>query len=117
MSEQPPPRRARHLIDPSRPRPAQPAKPARMDVERVKKWVLSILAATTILHLSWGLVISSLFMDVDKRVNAVGLNVIAGVFGIGAFAAALVIHGRKPLHPLLLLGVVPSVVGIWLVYR
>lgn len=88
-----------------------------MDVERVKRWVLSILAATTILHLSWGLVISAIFIDDDKRASQIGLNVIAAAFGVIAFATALMIHGRRPLHPILVLGLVPSVVGLWLVLR
>lgn len=118
MTETPAPRRARHLMDPDRPRaPRPPEKQPRMDVEKVKKWVLSVLAATTILHLSWGLVVSAAFMDGARQSSRIGLSVIAGAFGVLAFAAALVIHQKRVWHPLLLLGIVPTIVGIWISVR
>ena len=45
-----------------------------------------------------------------------GLNVIAGAFGVAAVVAGLAIHRRPPLSPWLLLGLLPTVVGLWLTF-
>ncbi|GAA5149657.1 hypothetical protein GCM10023340_25340 [Nocardioides marinquilinus] len=113
---QAPPRRDRHLIDPSRPRP----RPTQADIarlERVQRWVLSVLAATTIVHLSVGLVIGAMFIDEDEVVARVGLCVLGGAFGVIALAAAFAIHRRRLTDPWLLLGLLPGVVGLVLVLR
>lgn len=118
MSEDPrtPPRRARHLIDPTAPpRRRDPHADARL--ARVQQWVMSVLAATTIVHLSAGLVIAALFIDEDDTVARVGLCLIAGAFGVLAVGIARAIHKRPPLSPWLLLGLLPAVVGVWLVLR
>jgi predicted Na+-dependent transporter len=39
------------------------------------------------------------------------------LFGVIAVAVAMLIHGRKPLTPWLLVGLIPSAVGIGLIYR
>ena len=44
-----------------------------------------------------------------------GLNLIAAAIGVLAVATGLVIHGKSPLSPWLLLGLVPGLVGLWLV--
>ena len=118
MSEDPrtPPRRARHLIDPTAPRrPHDPEAAARL--ARVQQWVMSALAVTTIVHLCAGLVIAALFIDEEDTVARVGLCVIAGAFGVMAVGIARAIHRRPPLSPWLVLGVLPAVVGVWLVLR
>jgi hypothetical protein len=80
-----------------------------MSLGRVQRWVLSTLAATTILHLSIGLVVAAAFAD---RLDAqIGLLVIGAAFGVIAFVAALIIHQQRPLSPWLLLGLVPSALG------
>jgi len=107
----PAPRRARHLIDPANP----PTPPSSRSLTNVQQWVMSVLAVTTIMHLSVGLVISAFFLD-DSEVSArVGLNVIGAAFGVVAVAAGLAIHRRSPLSPWLLLGTLPGVVGLVLV--
>jgi len=109
MTEQP--RRARHLMDPSQPRkPTSPEDLARLD--RVQKWVLSVLAVTTIGHLALGLVLAALLITEDNRGAQVGLCVIAGVTGMVAVAAGFAIHRKSPLTPWLLLGLAPGVVGL-----
>lgn len=115
---QPPasPRRARHLMDPANPRPAPPP-PGSKAIEGVQRWVLSVLVATTIFHLSAGLVIAAVFLDDASDVALVGLNLIAGGFGVIAVAVALVIHRRPMVSPWLLLGFVPTVIGLVLCYR
>ena len=106
-----------HLLDMNAPRQVveDPEKDAR-DLARVQKWVMSVLAVTTILHLVGGLVIAAVALDgpVGSRV---GLTVVAGIFGALAVAAGRGIHGRAVLSPWLLLGVVPTAVGLWLVLR
>ncbi|MDN4162198.1 hypothetical protein [Nocardioides abyssi] len=120
----PPPRRARHLLDPDNPRPARPTRPRKdgkpgktggMPIEVVQRYVLSVLAATTILHMSVGLVLAGLVIDDEFRVSQIGLCVLGGTFGVLAVAAALAIHKKSPLSPWLLLGTIPGIVGVWLV--
>ena len=94
--------------------PGQPVRqPARgaMTITSVQRWIMSSLAVTTILHLAGGLVLAAKVADV--RSSQIGLLVIAGAFGVLAFAAGVVIHGRSPLHPLLLLGLLPALAGAW----
>jgi hypothetical protein len=109
-----PVRRPRHLIDPTAPRPARDTRAEVHSLTRVQQWVLSTLAVTTILHMSAGLVLAAMFLEERGVSSQVGLNVIAGVFGVLAVAAALGIHRRPLLSPWLLLGVIPGVVGLWL---
>jgi hypothetical protein len=88
-----------------------------MGLEPVQKWVLSILAAVTIAHLSAGLVIAAMYVDTARAGAQVGLNLLAGAFGVIAVVVFRAIHQMKPLSPWLLLGAVPTVVGLWLTYR
>lgn len=116
MPEPEEPRRARHLIDPTAPRrPPDPQAAARL--ARVQQWVMSALAVTTIVHLCVGLVVGALFVDEQDPVARVGLCVIAGAFGVMAVGIARAIHRRPLLSPWLAVGVLPGVVGVWLVLR
>jgi len=105
--------RPRHLLDPEslgRPSPNLTVERARL--ERVQRWVMSSLAVTTILHLSAGLSIAAWFMDADRAVPRYGLVVIAGILGVLSVAAALALHKKSPWSPWLLLGALPTVVGV-----
>ena len=82
-----------------------------MTLTSVQRWIMSSLAVTTILHLAGGLVVAA--KVVEPRSSQVGLLVISAAFGLVAFAAGLLIHGKSPLHPLLLLGLVPALIGAW----
>ena len=82
-----------------------------MSLTSVQRWILSILAVTTILHLSGGLVLAA--KAADERSSQIGLLVISAAFGVLAFAAGVLIHGKRPLHPLLALGLLPALVGAW----
>jgi hypothetical protein len=85
-----------------------------MSLSGVQRWVLSTLAATTIMHLAVGLVVAAAFSDgLDEKV---GLLVIAAAFGVIAMVAALLIHQRRPVNPWLLLGLVPSLAGAWWIF-
>ncbi len=116
MSEPEPKKRPRHLMDPANPRreTIRDTGSGPMHLEPVQKWVLSVLAAVTIGHLSVGLVIAAFYVD-DSRAGAqVGLNVIAAAFGVIAVVVFRAIHQKSMLSPWLLLGLVPGIVGIWL---
>ena len=105
------PRVRKHLIDPQHPRP-QNREP--MSLGRVQRWVLSTLAATTIMHMAFGLVVGAAFAD---RLDAqIGLLVIGAAFGVLAILAALVIHRTRLVSPWLLLGLAPSVVGALFIF-
>jgi len=110
-----PRKRPRHLIDPSelgRPRDLAAEK---RSLTRVQQWVMSVLAVTTILHMSAGLVLAARFLPDERGVGAqIGLDVIAAIFGVLAVAAGLAIHRRRVLSPWLALGVLPGVIGVWL---
>jgi hypothetical protein len=82
----------------------------------VQRWVLSALAVTTILHLSAGLIIAAIFLDESRVDGRIGLNVIAGLIGVGAVAAARGIHQKTILSPWLVLGLVPTAVGLYLTF-
>lgn len=105
-------------MDPDNPRrEVKSAATGAMHLEPVQKWVLSVLAATTIVHLAVGLVIAALYVD-DSRTDAqIGLNILAGAFGVIAVAVFRAIHQWKMFSLWLLLGVVPTVVGLWLTLR
>ncbi|WP_210650707.1 hypothetical protein [Nocardioides sp. SYSU D00065] len=107
-----------HLLDLNAPRQViqDPEKDAR-DLARVQRWVMSTLAVTTVLHLVVGLVVAAVTLDGGRESSQVGLNVIAGIFGAIAVAIGRAIHGRRILSPWLLLGVVPTAIGLWLTFR
>jgi hypothetical protein len=112
------PRRPRHLMDPAAPRrTVHDHEQEQRSLTRVQRWVMSALAVTTIFHLQIGLIVAAMFLDDPRPGAEVGLCVIAGAFGVLAIALAFLIHGRRPLTPWLLVGLVPAAVGIWLVTR
>jgi hypothetical protein len=112
MNDTQPVRRRRHLMD-----PANPTRPSidSPEITVVRQWVLSVLVGTTILHLAGGLAIAGVFADDSRPGAGVGLNVLAAMCGVGAVAAARLIHRRTPLSWWLLLGLIPGLVGLWFV--
>jgi hypothetical protein len=88
-----------------------------MTLTQVQRWVMSVLAVTTIFHMSAGLVVAAFYVDAARTDARVGLMVIAGLFGVLAVAAGLGIHGRSPLSWWLLLGWVPTLVGAAVMFR
>ena len=117
MSEPQAKKRPRHLMDPANPRrEVKSQATGSMHLEPVQKWVLSILAATTIVHLAGGLGDRG---DVHQQLRTdaqIGLNILAGAFGVIAVAVFRAIHQFKLLSPWLLIGLVPTVVGLWLTF-
>lgn len=114
---QPPKKRPRHLMDPDNLRRETITRTdaGPMHLEPVQKWVLSVLAFTTIIHLSVGLVIAAVSVGDDRMDAQIGLNVIAAAFGVIAVAVFRAIHRKPLLSPWLLLGVVPGVIGLYFV--
>src|SRR5215475_7278065 len=98
------PRRRRHLMDPANPQ--RPSVESR-EITRVQQWVMSVLVATTILHLAAGFAVASVYADGSRPGAGVGLNILAMVCGVGAVVAARLIHRLSPLSWWLLLGLVP----------
>lgn len=107
------PRRPRHLMD-----PANPQRPVNdQALTNVQRWVLSVLAVFTIAHLAVGIVFAALALPADATVPRIGLCVIAGAFGVGGVMTGFAIHQRRVLTPWLLLGLLPTVIGLWLALR
>jgi len=106
-----PQRRAKHLIDPTAPR-VRPSVEDLQRLERVQRWVMSVLVVTTIAHLSAGLVIFAVALDRDQETARIGLSVIAGAALVAGLSAGFAIHRRSPFSPWVLLGLLPTVVGL-----
>jgi hypothetical protein len=99
--------------------PANPQRPSvdSPEITRVRQWVASVLVATTILHLAVGLAVAGVYADGSRPGAGVVLNVLASACGVGALLAARLIHRRRPLSWWLLPGLLPGLVGLWLVLR
>ena len=63
-----------------------------------------------------GLVVAAVMLDDAPTSSKVGLNVIAGIFGSFAVAAFRAIHGKRVPSTWLLLGVVPTAIGLFLTF-
>jgi hypothetical protein len=106
-----PVKRPRHLMDPN-----NPVRPVNdRSLTTVQRWVVSVLAVTTILHLSVGLVLSAYFLADGYLASQLGLCAIAAAFGVIAAVVGRVIHGKPLLSPWLALGLLPGVAGAVLV--
>ena len=114
MAEQRPVKRPRHLMDPEN--PVRMAPHNDRNLTRVQRTVMSVLVGTTIFHLAGGLVVAAAYVDSGRTDAQVGLLVIAGIVGVLGVVAGLVIHQKRPLHLLLLVGLVPALVGIWWIF-
>lgn len=111
-SPEPTRKRPRHLMDPANPQRPSVDSP---EITRVRQWVLSVLVATTILHLSAGLAVAGVLTNGSRPGAGVGLCVLSAICGVGAVLAARLIHQRRPVSWWLLCGLVPSLVGLWFV--
>jgi hypothetical protein len=112
-----PARKARHLIDFDAPKRPRDVAREEASLKRVQRTVMSVLAVTTLAHLAVGLVVAAVMLDDPTPGARIGLCVIAGAFMVIGVVLARLIHGRSPLSPWLLVGAVPTVVGIWLLER
>ncbi len=110
---QPPPRLAKHLMDPNHLRPAGGRRD--MSLTQVQQWVMSILVTTTILHLAAGFVVAAFFVD-NRLSSQIGLLVIGGLFGVVAIAGGLVIHHKSIFSWWLLSGWIPALIGAYIMF-
>ena len=78
--------------------------------------MLAVLVVSIVFHLAGGLVVAACFTDPARPSSQIGLLVIAGVMGCLAMGAAFAIHRRSPLTPWLVLGLLPSLVGVYFVF-
>jgi hypothetical protein len=86
-----------------------------MSMGTVQRWVMSVLAVTTIGHFAAGLVIAAVYMDSRPTSARVGIDLIAAVVGVLGVAAGFLIHQKSALTPWLLVGLLPAVVGLYLI--
>jgi len=106
-------RRPKHLMD-----PANPVRPVNNHaLTNVQRWVMSVLLVFTVAHLAVGLVIAAVMIDPEQQVPRIGLSVIAGAFGMLGLAGGFLVHRRSPFTPWLALGLVPTLVGLFLILR
>jgi hypothetical protein len=98
-------------MTPGHPRPQQRYSTSLGSVQR---WVMSTLITITILHLSAGVVVAAYFAG--RQSAQVGLLVISAAFGVLAFEAALLIHKHAPVSWWLLPGLLPALVGAYLIF-
>ncbi len=115
MAEQQPVKRPRHLMDPNN--PVRMAPHNDRNLTRVQRTVMSALVGTTIFHLAAGLVVAAIAVNADQQSARVGLLIIAAIVGVLGVVAALVIHQRRPVHWLLVVGLLPSLAGVWWMMR
>lgn len=87
-----------------------------MSLSSVQRWVMSVLAVSTIMHLAAGIVLAAGTVPSSRAYAREGLLVIAGVMGVAALAVGFLIHGRRPWSPWVLLGLVPALAGVWWFY-
>ena len=106
-----PAKRARHLMDPANPQ----RQVNDFKLTQVQRWVVSVLAVTTILHLSVGLIVAGYYLDDQAVVSRIGLCIIGGAFGVVAAGVGRLIHQKPIASPWLLVGFAPGVIGVALV--
>jgi hypothetical protein len=110
-------RRPRHLLDPDDIRRSHVRSQGTSEsLTQVQRWVISVLAVTTIGHLAGGVALLAIFSDEDRLDARIGLNIIAAFIGVVAVATGLLIHGKRPLSWWLLVGLLPGVVGAWFTF-
>ncbi|GAB3860003.1 hypothetical protein GCM10028801_22090 [Nocardioides maradonensis] len=109
--------RRRHLMDPNAPR-VQRDPEAVKRLEKVQRRVVSVLAMTTIAHLTAGMILAAV-LDADHAAVGVqiGLVVIGVLFWNVGVAAVLGINKRPLTSWWHLTAVLPLAVGLWLVLR
>ncbi len=88
-----------------------------MSLSQVQRWVISVAAVSTLLHLAGGLILAAMYVEPDRTDARIGLNVIAAAFGVISVAVFRMIHLRSPWTWWLLLGLAPGLLGAWVTFR
>ena len=110
-----PSRRRRGLLDPQDLRGSHLRSQGTQEgLDQVRRWVLSILLVSTILHLAVGIAAIPAFKDDLSTLGQVVLLTVAACVGVIAIVAGRLIHSRSPLSLWLVLGLVPAALGAWL---
>ncbi len=102
-------------MDPADPRPPVSVRRT-MSLTHVQMWVMSVLAVSTGLHLVVGMVAAAFYVDDSRLDSQVGLLVLAGIMGVASFMAGAAIHRKSLLSWWVLAGVIPSIVGAYLLF-
>ena len=108
---EPPQRRSKHLLDLNNPPRARQAQRPSMSLTRVQQWV----ASTVILIVGMGIAIPlagiSPFIEEGQGAPgaAVGLWVMSVVWGLATMVGVLVVLRHRLLSPWLLVGIIPAV--------
>ena len=80
-----------------------------MSIEQVQRWVVSFLIlAVASFPLGALFAVIRTIVDNGRRSDGGLLLVVMAVLGVLALGAIRLVHGRSPVHPLLVLGLVPA---------
>jgi hypothetical protein len=108
------PRRRRGLLDPADLRASHLRSQGTRDgLQKVQRWVLSILVVSTILHLSVGTAAIPVFKDDLSTTGQAVLLAVSACIGLIAVSAGRLIHERSPVSAWTLLGLLPAVLATW----
>jgi hypothetical protein len=87
-----------------------------MTLTQVQMWIMSTLAVITIMHFAAGLIASAIWLTPGRTGAQVWLNVLAGVTGVVAVAAARGIHRKSIVSGWLALGLLIIPIGLFLTF-
>ena len=93
---------------PDRPGQPRPRSTQGMSMGSVQRWVMSVLAVTTIGHFAAGLVFAAVLHGQPTHERADRHRPDAGVVGVLGVAAGFLIHQKSALTPWLLVGLIPA---------
>jgi hypothetical protein len=82
----------------------------------VQRWVISVLVIVVGGAPTAALGAYSVSLRRTDHTSAVGLWVMGCVIGVLTLVAVMVIHRRFPLHPLVLLGLVPGAISAYYLF-
>ena len=82
----------------------------------VQRWVVSTLLIVVGGAPTCALAAYSNHQPVDERGSAIGLWVMSCVIGLFTAGGVLIIHRRFPVSPLLVLGLIPSLIGAYYLF-
>ena len=102
-------------MDPNNPQ-LPPSRGKGMGLGQVQRWVLSIVALGVVGLHSAAMAAAPLAFNSGVAGAKPALLVISGIFGMLAVVAALVIHKRSPVSPLLIFGWIPAAIFFFIYF-